>query len=152
MTDDQRRQANLDALGRLLNAPPGSPEVLDLVTEDCVGEFPYAFGAYPARLAGRQQLADFFGVTDAVFETFELSGLVLHQTLDPDVFLAEFTGAGRLRDGGEYSNPYVWSFRFRDGRLDSFREYYNPDCQRPVKLDEKYAEALGKTSADSRHT
>lgn len=141
--DAPRRARNLRTLERLLASPPGSPETRELVAEDCVGEFPYAFGAYPRRLAGRSALAAFFGATGTVFSSFELTDLVLHQTLDPDVFLAEFTGSGELPDGRRYSNPYVWSFRFDDGRLAFLREYYNPDCQRPLALDERYAAILG---------
>lgn len=141
-----RRARNLEALGRLLTAAPGSPEVLELVAEDCIGEFPYAFGAYPRRLEGRHRLAAFFGATEVVFESFAIEDLTLHETLDPDTFLAEFSGVGRLRGGGDYANPYVWSFRFSEGRLARFREYYNPDCQRPLRLDERFAAALAMDS------
>jgi ketosteroid isomerase-like protein len=46
-------------------------------------------------------------------------------TAEGDRALAEARSAGRLVDGTEYANTYVFAFRFREGRICSIAEHFN---------------------------
>ena len=46
-------------------------------------------------------------------------------TADEDRVVAEATSQGRLIDGRDYANTYVFVFRIRDGRIASVAEHYN---------------------------
>ena len=46
-------------------------------------------------------------------------------TAEDDRAIAEVRSQGRLVDGNEYANTYVFAFRFRDGRIASVAEHYD---------------------------
>lgn len=46
-------------------------------------------------------------------------------TVEEDRALAEVRSTGRLVDGTEYANTYVFAFRFREGRICSIAEHFN---------------------------
>lgn len=46
-------------------------------------------------------------------------------TAEEDRVVAEAESHGKLVDGSEYSNTYVFVFRIRDGRFASIAEHYN---------------------------
>jgi ketosteroid isomerase-like protein len=46
-------------------------------------------------------------------------------TADEDRVVAEAESRGKLVDGSEYANTYVFVFRIRDGRFASIAEHYN---------------------------
>jgi len=102
----------------------------DLFAEDGVMEFPFAPPGFPRRLAGREQIAS---VLAAAVEPVRASGrrltgyhsLVVHDTADPEVLIAEFEVHGRTADGDTYELPYVQVFRIRDGRIVSLRDYWS---------------------------
>lgn len=58
-------------------------------------------------------------------------------TAEDDRATAEVTAVGKLVDGQDFGNTYVFTFRFRDGRIAHVAEHFNPD---PVR--EKLAPLL----------
>jgi ketosteroid isomerase-like protein len=53
--------------------------------------------------------------------------VVVHQTTDPEVIVAEFTLHGMVEDRGDsYRMSYVHVYRVRDGRILWLRDYWNP--------------------------
>ena len=46
-------------------------------------------------------------------------------TIEDDRAAAEARSKGTLIDGTEYANTYVFTFRFREGRISSVAEHYN---------------------------
>lgn len=58
-------------------------------------------------------------------------------TAEDDRAAAEVTAAGKLVDGQDFANRYVFTFRIRDGRIAHVAEHFNPD---PVR--EKLAPLL----------
>ena len=58
----------------------------------------------------------------------ERSAYLLHDTLDPDVFIAEidvdFDVAFDEADGRRTTMSLVWIFRLRDGQIAMFRDYF----------------------------
>lgn len=60
----------------------------------------------------------------------EKSGFVLHETTDPEVFIAEIDPV-LLVDGVAVTMSLVQIFRVRDGRIARLRDDFSPD---PVDL------------------
>ncbi len=56
----------------------------------------------------------------------ERSGYVLHDTTDPDVFIAEVDVAFNAATGPSTVLSYVRIFRVRDGRIVRLRDYFSP--------------------------
>ena len=50
-----------------------------------------------------------------------VAGVVVHETLDPEVVVVELA-----LGGGDDPLPYVQVFRVRDGQIVSFRDYFGP--------------------------
>jgi ketosteroid isomerase-like protein len=51
----------------------------------------------------------------------------VHDCLDPDVLVAEYTSEGEVTTTGKpYANTYIGIWRFRDGRVCGLKEFYNP--------------------------
>ena len=63
----------------------------------------------------------------------ERSGYVLHDTADPDVFIAETDVAFDQADGQRTTMSLVQIFRLRDGRIALLRDYFaEPAVSGPV--------------------
>jgi ketosteroid isomerase-like protein len=95
--------------------------VADLFTPDGVFEAPLV----PLRLAGRDAIrAGIGGLQQAPGEVdVARSRYVLHETADPDVFIAEIDP---VVDGRTVS--LVQIFRVRDGRIARLRDYFSPSA------------------------
>jgi ketosteroid isomerase-like protein len=53
--------------------------------------------------------------------------VVAHQTVDPELIVAEFTLHGTVEDQGDaHRMSYVNVYRVRDGRFLSLRDYWDP--------------------------
>jgi ketosteroid isomerase-like protein len=95
-----------------------------LYTDDYVLELPYA-KPEPVRVEGRSAVQDYLRQAFTVFR-FELTITAVHELVDGDL-VAEYTSAGTvLPTGRPYANSYVGLWRFRDGRVRSTREWYDP--------------------------
>ena len=73
------------------------------------------FGARRAELLARGQPLAYQGTVD-----FEQSGYVLHDTADPDVFIAEIDTVLESASGQRMTMSLVWIFRVRDGQIVAF--------------------------------
>lgn len=99
--------------------------VAGLFAEDGVYEEPLL----PRRLQGRAAIRD--GVAamhaDARYDgaaNTELSRYTIHETADPDVFVAEIDAVLDLRDGGRTTMSLVQIFRRRGDEIAQLRDYY----------------------------
>jgi len=102
---------------------------LALCTDDVVFEFPFAPPGRPARVEGREALGRYLAATAILsrIEALALSNLEFHQTVNPDVAIAEMTIAGKVKGTGEpYARSYVGVLTVREGRIARYRDYWNP--------------------------
>ncbi|GCD99568.1 nuclear transport factor 2 family protein [Embleya hyalina] len=91
---------------------------------DVVLEFPYA--APPVRIEGRAAVETYLAIALGVFE-LNLTVTRVHECVDPDTVIVEFTGTGRARTTDRpYANTYIAVLTFRDGLVVGQREFYNP--------------------------
>jgi len=109
-----------------------NPEAIAaLFTDDGVYEAPLAPDDHPLRhLVGRDairsgtrayhQLPGYQGTMNP-----ERSGYVLHDTADPDVFIAEIDAAFDEAGGRRTTMALVQIFRLRDGLIARLRDYFS---------------------------
>jgi ketosteroid isomerase-like protein len=93
-------------------------------TDDVIFELPYTDP--PKRSTSRAEALANIAAAFTVFR-FELTITAVHECLDPDELIVEFTGGGSyLPTGAPYANVYIAVFRFRDGLICYQREFFNP--------------------------
>lgn len=107
-----------DAIGRADTARLG-----ELYAEDFVMEFPYAKPG-PVRVEGLSTVLPYL---DAAFEVFRFTLTITNVLEIGDTIVAEYTSDGTVVPSGKpYANTYIGIWTFRDGRIASNREYYDP--------------------------
>jgi ketosteroid isomerase-like protein len=122
-----------------------------MFTEDGVFEAPLVPDRHPLRrLVGRDairtgtsvyhQLPTYQGTVN-----LERSGYVLHDTPDPDVFIAEVDVAFDEADGRRTTMSLVRIFRLRDGQIAMLRDYF-------TELPSAASDAHGSGSTLEAHT
>jgi ketosteroid isomerase-like protein len=105
--------------------------IADLFTEDGTIEAPLVpeGHALPRLLVGREAIRAGIGAyhREPAFEAtvnFEESAYVLHDTADPDVFIAEIDTVLNDAAGERVTMSLVQIFRVRDGQIAGLRDYF----------------------------
>jgi ketosteroid isomerase-like protein len=97
----------------------------DLYAEDAVVEQPFAVPE-PTRLAGREAIRRHFAAAAAGPLELRATNVVVHETGDPEVIVAEFDYEGRVATTGRtFRVANVQVLRVRDGRIVASRDYHN---------------------------
>ena len=94
--------------------------------------FPAAPGG-PREVTGLETVREFFtNVTRHMTPTFVLTHIAVHPLADdPERVVAEFAAKGAMMDGQPYENSYLALVTVRDGKIQRWIEYFNPE---PVEL------------------
>lgn len=99
--------------------PEGLPR---LYAEDAVVVHPFAHPA--SRLEGREALRAHFAQLETLPMELKARNVVVHQTADPEVIIAEFEYAGRNTETGrEFVVPNIFVMRVRNGHIVESRDY-----------------------------
>lgn len=97
-------------------------DAVALYAEDAVVTHPFDPSSRP--LAGRAALAEHFAAGAAVPREMAARDVVVHETGDPEVIIAEFAYEGRVLDTGRtFTVPCVFVMRIRDGLVVQSRDY-----------------------------
>ncbi|MDR7277101.1 nuclear transport factor 2 family protein [Catenuloplanes atrovinosus] len=98
-----------------------------LYADDAVMEFPFAPPGRPQRLDGRAAVEAYLdGYTDWL-DIQRIHDVVVHETADPRVIVAELAASGRVvATGAPYTARYVAVLTIVDGRIRHYRDYWNP--------------------------
>ncbi|MBL78220.1 MAG: nuclear transport factor 2 family protein [Acidimicrobiales bacterium] len=126
MNDDERRAANRALLERVVSliGTGRHAELAGLYADDYVLELPYSDP--PKRLEGRREIAEYLGPKLGTF-VFTLALTEVHDCVDPDLLVAEYTSDGHVSTTGKpYRNTYIALWRFRDGKVCGVKEFSNP--------------------------
>jgi len=100
-------------------------ELPDLYADDAVVEHPFAIPE-PSRLEGREQLREHFAAGAGIPVEMEAHNVVVHETGDPEVIVAEFEYHGQsITTGRTFTVAEIWVIRVRDGRIVASRDYGN---------------------------
>ncbi len=99
----------------------------DLLTDDAEFDVPYA--RFPAPVIGRAAFVHMFAdVTAGLFRTLDFTLLDFHNSNDGVTTVVEYASKGVIAANGKpYENRYAGVFRFREGRIALWREYFNPE-------------------------
>ena len=103
------------------------PQLMEMLTEDAVMEFPYHLPTTPTQLVGKQEIVKYFaGIGNLMtFDEFRL--VAAHQTINPDAAVLEYEGTGKaVQTGRCYQQKYITVLIFRDGRISHWKDYWNP--------------------------
>jgi uncharacterized protein len=101
-------------------------DLLERCADDVVFEFPFAPADRPGRVEGRDAVREYLEPIFARTQTQGLSGLVIHQTVDPAVAVIEFTATVQIGGGPTREVSYVVVLTVRDGQIARYRDYWNP--------------------------
>jgi len=109
---------------RLLDAVAGGrpADAAALYAEDAHVTHPFQPADRP--LIGRARLAEHFAAGAAVPRVIEARDVVIHETADPELVIAEFAYHGRALDTGwPFAVGCVFVVRVRDGLIVESRDY-----------------------------
>lgn len=96
----------------------------ELYAEDTVVVLPMA--PAPVRLAGRAAVAAHFRNAAGTPLELRVENVVIHETVDPEVIVAEFDYAGRIvPDGRTFRVANIQVLRVRDGQIVNSRDYHD---------------------------
>lgn len=95
--------------------------------ENVVVEFPFAPDAASRRIVGRAAIYEYMRNYPNVIDIKTTPTLMIHQSRDPDVAIAEWSASGRvIKSGKSYEMTYATFATFRNGLIIGYREYWNP--------------------------
>jgi uncharacterized protein len=92
---------------------------------DAVVEYPFALPS-PTRLEGMEAIKKYFAAISAYSLKLQVRNMVVHETLDPEVVVAEWDYEGLVMTTGRafrVSNITVTTVR--DGKIVASRDYHN---------------------------
>lgn len=100
---------------------------LALAHDDIVLEFPYAPPGRPARVEGKHAVGEYLRAVPAQIDFEEITYLDVHQSVDPDSAVIEWSAKGRVKaTGAPYEMAYVVVLTLVDGLMKHYRDYWNP--------------------------
>jgi uncharacterized protein len=100
---------------------------LALAHDDIVLEFPYAPPGRPARVEGKHAVGEYLRAVPAQIDFEEITRLEVHQSVDPESAVIEWSAKGRIKATGvPYEMTYVVVLTLVDGLMKHYRDYWNP--------------------------
>lgn len=102
-------------------------DLLEMLTEDTVMEFPSDLPTTPTQLVGRQENVQFFSGFGGLMTHDEIRLVAEHQTTNPNVAILEYEGTGKATQTERpYLQKYITVLTFREGRISHWKDYWNP--------------------------
>ncbi|GAA4542489.1 nuclear transport factor 2 family protein [Amycolatopsis samaneae] len=99
-------------------------DLADLYAEDTVVELPFTVPGVPRLTRGREALRTRFKAAAEVRRLTKAENVVVHETTDPAVIIAEFDLHNEvLADGAGFTSSYAMVLTVRDGRIVHSRDY-----------------------------
>jgi ketosteroid isomerase-like protein len=111
---------------RLISGVTGQrwDELPDLYDEYAIVEHPFADP--PTRLEGREQIRQHFAAGSNLPLRMRARNVVLYETTDPEVVIAEFDYDGEVTTNGHtFTAANILVVRVRDGRIVASRDFHN---------------------------
>lgn len=110
-----------------LSAKSAYDELADLFAEDAVIEMPFAPPGFPTTSQGREVFRARFASVRDLWTTERIDPVIVYDTTDPDVIIAEVTLHQRLiKTGTAFSASYIMIMTIRNGEIVHSRDYSNP--------------------------
>jgi ketosteroid isomerase-like protein len=99
-------------------------DLADLYAEDAVAEQPLAVAPAPARIEGRETIRAHFAGAERMGLRLTARNVVVHQTTDPEVIVAEFD-YDIVTGEGTFTAANIQVLRIRDGLILATRDYHD---------------------------
>ncbi|MCG7588212.1 nuclear transport factor 2 family protein, partial [Photobacterium sp. OFAV2-7] len=130
MTDNPAGFASFsEMLKRALGAKvdQSAQSFIEMVTQDCVMEFPYAPEGGVKKVEGSAALASYLTRVSKLVNIDQISEPTVHQTLNQDVVILEFDCNGQgLATGRPYNQRYISVITLNQGQIQHYLDYWNP--------------------------
>ena len=142
MSLSPQAEANIATAKRFLEllAQSEMAGVVELFADDAVLEFPFRPPGAKDDVVGKAAIADYFQGTKGYKKPESFPIKAVYPGHDPDVVFVEFEGhLVNTRTAERYSNDYIALFRFREGKIRQFREFF--DSLRRARFESGGAEA-----------
>jgi uncharacterized protein len=99
----------------------------DLWANDARIMIPYPPDGFASEIVGKDEIVPGFRQLFANFETYDYAVKARYQTVDPDVIIVEWSVTAKIKSTGEtYEGDNITVFRFADGRIVEYHDYFNP--------------------------
>ena len=118
-------QTTVETLFRAVSIADG-PAVRPLLSDDILMELPFAVPPFPSAKSGGDAVASGIRNGSRIFSRFRLAALNFYPSPEMNSIVVEAQSEGDLVKGGRYSNQYVFIFKFENGKIALWREYFNP--------------------------
>ena len=99
---------------------------LGMLADDVLMEWMYPIPGFPSQMKGRSQLQEVYGRQSSRVGSHRSTyrDVVLHQSTDPEVVIAEYVrDMTAVATGETTTKPCVAVLRVRDGKILNFRDY-----------------------------
>ncbi len=102
-------------------------DLMEMLTDDAVIEFPYHLPTTPAQLVGKPEIERFFAGFGDFLVLEEIRPIAAHETADPNVGILEYEGFGKAtKTERPYRQRYITVLTFRNGQIRHWKDYWNP--------------------------
>lgn len=103
------------------------PGWVELWDDHGVFEFPFAPEGWPMRLEGKNAVGAYMRHYPDHVDLHDFPEVTIHQTTVPETIVVEMRGVGRLVEtGSPFDMTYIAVVTVKDGRITSYRDYWNP--------------------------
>jgi uncharacterized protein len=100
----------------------------DLWDENGFIYIPYPVANFPDTIKKRKTIVEGFEKLLAGFKSFDSHIKEIYPTVDPDVIVVEYTVTAVLvKTGATYNGINLAIFKFRDGKIVAYHDYFNPE-------------------------
>jgi len=87
---------------------------------------PYPPEGFPTTIAGKAEIVLAFRTLFANFESFESELTGVYPAADSDAVCVEYSNRAVLVGGTTYTNDNIAVFRFKDGLIREYHDYFDP--------------------------
>jgi ketosteroid isomerase-like protein len=87
---------------------------------------PYPADGFPTEIRGKERIVSGFHGMFANFESFTAHLTGVYPAADSDAVCVEYRNAATLVGGAAYTNDNIAVFRFRDGLISEYHDYFDP--------------------------
>ncbi|MDQ0382814.1 nuclear transport factor 2 family protein [Amycolatopsis thermophila] len=122
------RNTDIDTIRRFMGAlcRLDIDDYLAFWAEDGVMEFPFMADPAARQSVGRDAIAVRFSKVPRVYESFAFEDVHIRPLYEDGSYVVEMRGRARLKNGRPYDNTYITMVRVRAGKVQEWREYFDP--------------------------